>query len=259
MAFKYVRGTEITRDFQNGISETEVLPGNFKGHHHYKVYLKAGVTYQPKETYQDKIVVYIFGKGRGYVTTMENSYNITELAFFFADLDHGTYAVHAVEDMEFMKLVVDMNEYDMKTYGEFHYRLPMFRSLSQCPEYIQDCKGPTTRSWSVLGARNIGRIMIGVCRATGQEGADEGTIEKGHPSVHQWNYCIGDCDFTMNIQGEIVEHCTGGDWSFIPAGLDHSMIPAAGKEVYYVWFEQFTKKSDPSITVMPTEEELNDY
>ena len=87
MAFKYIENKDIQRNFVNGISEVEVLPGNFKGHHHYKLNLQAGATYQPAEKYSDKTVIYIFGMGKGYVCTPKNSYNINELAFFVADLD----------------------------------------------------------------------------------------------------------------------------------------------------------------------------
>ena len=261
MAFTYVRDEDIKREYQNGVCEVEVLPGNFKGHHHYKVYLKAGTTYVPTQTYTDKTVLYIFGAGKGYVATEENRYNINnELCFYVADLDNGKYAIHAVTDMEFMHLVVDMNEYDLKIYSEFHYKLPYFRALSQCPQYIQDCKGPTTESWSVLPGKIVGRVSLGVCRAVGREGVDEGTIEKGHTGVHQWNYCLGDSDFRLKVQGSDEIICHSGDWSFIPAGLDHSMIPSApGKELFYVWFEQYTRKTDPTQFIEPTEEELNDY
>lgn len=44
MAFKYIENKDIQRNFVNGISEVEVLPGNFKGHHHYKLNLQAGAT-----------------------------------------------------------------------------------------------------------------------------------------------------------------------------------------------------------------------
>lgn len=97
MAFTYVRDEDIKREYQNGVCEVEVLPGNFKGHHHYKVYLKAGTTYVPTQTYTDKTVLYIFGAGKGYVATEENSYNINnELCFYVADLDNGKYAIHAL-------------------------------------------------------------------------------------------------------------------------------------------------------------------
>lgn len=65
MAFKYIENKDIQRNFVNGISEVEVLPGNFKGHHHYKLNLQAGATYQPAEKYSDKTVIYIFGIHNG--------------------------------------------------------------------------------------------------------------------------------------------------------------------------------------------------
>lgn len=261
MAFQYVRDEDIKREYKDGVCEVELLPGNFKGHRHYKVYLKAGTTYVPAETYTDKTVIYIFGAGKGYVATEENSYNINhELCFFVPDLDNGKYAIHAVTDMEFMHLIVDMNEYDLKIYHETHYTLPYFRTMEQCPQYWQNCKGPTTKNWLILPGKNVGRVSLGVCRAIGQEGVDEGTIEKGHTGVHQWNYCLGNSDFKMKVQDNDEIVCHGGDWSFIPAGLDHSMIPSApGKELFYVWFEQYTRKTDPTQFIEPTEEELNDY
>lgn len=78
---------------------------------------------------------------------------------------------------------------------------------------------------------------MGVVRAVG-----EGTDEKGHPAVHQWNYCLGDSDFDITVEGETT-HTKAGDFSFIPAGPDHSLIAQPGKEVFYVWYEQFTRGS----------------
>ena len=93
---------------------------------------------------------------------------------------------------------------------------------------------------------------MGTTRADG-----EGTVEKGHPAVHQWNYCVGNSDFTMSVgykdqnNMENVNH-KAGDWSFIPAGADHDLVSEPGKEVYYVWFEHFTdekKFAKPEINI----------
>ena len=73
------------------------------------------------------------------------------------------------------------------------------------------------------------------------------TSEKGHPAVHQWNYCVGNSDFSMSVgykaenSMETVNH-KAGDWSFIPAGADHDLVSEPGKEVYYVWFEHYTNE-----------------
>ena len=35
----------------------------------------------------------------------------------------------------------------------------------------------------------------------------------------------------------------------MPAGLDHSLVAKPGKEVFYVWFEHFTREKDFSLTL----------
>lgn len=46
----------------------------------------------------------------------------------------------------------------------------------------------------VLCPKWFGRVILGTTRANG-----EGTVEKGHPAVHQWNYCVGNSDFKMSV------------------------------------------------------------
>lgn len=235
MSISMVRREEIILNFKDGFAQTELLPGTFEGITNYRCELKAGCTVQPK-LYSDKVVVYCFTKGGGYITDGLKAYNITELSFYTPDFDKNELSIHAVSDMEFLCLVSDMTEGDWRTYEQGHHVLPIFAPISQCREYTQDCKGPNTQSWSVLSTRNIGRIMVGVVRAVG-----EGTTEKGHPSVDQWNYCLDGADFNLTVDGETVSH-KDGDWSFVPAGLDHSLVAEPGKLVYYIWFEHFVKE-----------------
>lgn len=58
--------------------------------------------------------MYCFTAGKGYVTTDKFARNITELAFFVPDFDNGDFTIHAVEDLEFLCLVLDMTEGDHK-------------------------------------------------------------------------------------------------------------------------------------------------
>lgn len=53
-------------------------------------------------------------------------------------------------------------------------------------------------------------------------------MEKGHPAVDQWNYGLDNADFTLTVENESVAH-HAGDWSFVPAGLDHSLTGGAGQ------------------------------
>lgn len=86
--------------------------------------------------------------------------------------------------------------------------------------------------------------MCGVVRATG-----EGTTEKGHPRVEQWNYCLGDADFELKVDNEPAVPHKGGDWSYVPAGWDHALVAQPGKEVFYVWYEHYTREKDFCVTL----------
>ena len=237
MAVFIAHSSEIEKNFDaNGFAKMELLPGTYSGGiTNYKCFLKAGKTYSP-ELYAGKTVLLIFGKGKGYLCDAESSYNICELSFYVPDFDKQTYTIHAVEDMEFIFSIVEMNEWDMEGFNACHNYLPAFKRMSQCDRYLQDCKGPHTMSWHVFTSKQIGRIMVGIVRAVG-----EGTVEKGHPSVEQWNYCIGNADFTLTVGDESV-NTKSGDWSYVPAGLDHSLTAEPGKEVFYVWYEHFTQE-----------------
>ena len=113
-----------------------------------------------------------------------------------------------------------------------HLRLPWFTRMSECKEYVQDCKGPNTRSWSVLDPKYLGGVLMGIVRAEG-----EGTTEKGHPSVAQWNYALPGADFHLTVNDETVEQADG-DFSYVTPGDDHSLVSDAGKLTYYIWYER---------------------
>lgn len=231
------RSSDITYD-QHGFAMRELLPGTYDGGiRNFRCSLKAGSCYSP-QLYGDKTVVLFFGMGRGYVTDEKDAHNIEELSFYVPEFDKTPYTVYAIDDMEFVLSVVDMNQWDWEVYNASHARLPFFRPISKCSIYDQSCKGPGTSSWNVLQGRQLGRIMIGVVRADG-----DGTREKGHGAVHQWNYCVGNSDFNLTVGDETV-HTVAGDWSFVPAGEDHALVAEEGKEAYYVWFEHYAKEKD---------------
>lgn len=234
------RNEEMAKEFNdNGYACTELLPGTYEGGiRNYKCFLKAGCEVAP-ETYADKTVLFFFGQGKGYVTDAEAAYNITELSFYAPNFDKCAYKIHAVEDMEYVMSIIDLNEWDKQVIAASHTYLPFFRKHSDCLRYVQDCKGPNTEARTVLSYKQLGRILVGTTRAIG-----EGTKEKGHPKVHQWNYCLGNSDFKMSVDHcEPVSH-KAGEWSFIPAGPDHDLVADPGKEVFYVWYEHFAREKD---------------
>ena len=240
MAIYIAQKEDLVSEYDDsGFAKKEALPGTYEGGiRNYKCFLKAGCQVEP-EMYEDKLVLFFFGKGTGYITDQKGA------CFYVPEFNRTPYAVHATGDMEFMMCVVDMNQWDWKVYNASHVRLPFFRTVSKCIKYDQDCKGPHTTSWFVLTGQQLGRIMVGAVRAVG-----EGTAEKGHPAVEQWNYCVGDSDFELTVDGETRPH-RSGEWSYVPAGLDHSLMAEPGKEVYYVWFEHFTKEKDFIVKPLP--------
>lgn len=236
MMDNFVCRAEKARREYNGFSyaQEELLPGadavNAK---FYRCSLRAGCSVTP-ELDREKITILIFNGKTGYITTPYDLYNITEPSFFIPDFERVPYTVHAVEDSEFIMAVFSMNQWDREFYEKWNLHLPFFSKYSDGVQYDQDCKGPNTRSYSILQPFQLGHVSIGVVKAIG-----EGTDEKGHGLLHQWNYCLGNSDFDLTVEEE-TEPQKPGDWSFIYAGKDHKLLAKPGKEVFYVWVEYFT-------------------
>ena len=244
MQYQYVCKADVQKKYDaNGVSVMELpLDADFpeiqrNNIHFYRYNLKAGATVHPP-LYNDSIVLLIFNGKRAFVTCGCESYHVTEPAFFIPDFDKTAYTVGAAEDVEFIMGVFGMNAYDKSHYLKWHKTLPFFKLYSDGVEYDQvDCKKPGTRSWSILQGEQLGHVTIGVVRAVGS-----GTDEKGHPFVHQWNYILGNADFTLDVEGDTDEQ-RPGDFSFIYAGRDHKLLAKPDKEVFYVWVEFYTTES----------------
>ena len=68
-------------------------------------------------------------------------------------------------------------------------------------------------------------------------------MEKGHPAVAQWNVLFGETDLLLTVDGESVSQ-QGGDFSYVKAGLDHSLHCMPGKTIHYIWFEHYVQEKD---------------
>ena len=250
-----IKSGDIPQDYDDhGFAMSELLPGTYDGGiRNYKCFLKAGCQVSPELRGEDTVLL-MFGKGKGYITSEHEMHRITELSFYAPNFDKEPYTIHAVEDMEFVLSVVEMNQWDKELYEACHVRLPFFMKLRDAVIYDQDCKGPNTTSWHILSPKQLGRIMVGVVRAVG-----EGTTEAGHPKVHQWNYCVGDSDFHLKVGDQPAVDHKAGDWSFIPAGPDHALVADPGKEVFYVWYEHYTREKDFCITLAKGQEYDGEY
>ena len=155
MSIAIARANEIQYRVENGYGETEVLPGVYPLVRGFKCVLKAGHDVKP-EVYADKTAIYCFTRGTGYITDGLKAYNIDELSFYIPDFSRE-FCIHAVSDMEIMKIVVDLLESDKAAYEDTHMVLPAFKRFSETEPYDQSCKGPNTRSWSVIHSGKSGR------------------------------------------------------------------------------------------------------
>ena len=223
---KYIKNEDIVLNFKSGFAQTELLPGVYPGVRHYRCVLKAGHKITP-ETYGKSLQILCLTNGEGYITTPEKAFSINELSFFIADLDEKFTIVAAA---------------DLEVYNTTHLVLPYFRSISTACEYWQSCKTPRTRSWSIIAGKQLTRIMMGVVKS-----GEGGTIEKGHPAVAQWNVILDDSDLMLTVDGESIDQ-KSGDFSFVPAGLDHSLVGKPGKNLNYIWFEHYVQEIDYIVT-----------
>lgn len=236
MSIASIRKEDIVLNFRNGFAETELLAGIHPGVRHYRCVLKAGHTITP-ETYSRSHQVLCLTNGEGYITTPQRAYDIKELSFFIANLDEE-FSIHAATDITYTKFVVDLTDHDMLEYADCHVTLPFFRAVSDGIEYYQACKTPGTRSWAILVGGQLNRLLFGVVKSV-----DGGTIEKGHPPVAQWNVILDHSDLILTVGDESIEQ-KSGDFSYVPAGPDHSLVAKPGKETNYIWFELYVQEID---------------
>ncbi len=223
--------------FSDGFSCKEVLVGTHPLVKPFRCTLKAGCHTTP-ELRSDIMQFYCFIDGKGYITGKDKAFNINELSFYIPDFANQSYSIYASSetDLEFVRFDIDMLPSDWIAFEDTHYLTPWFKTISACEPYTQTCKGPNTKSYMVLNGRIMARILCGVCVSIG-----EGTKEKGHPSVDQWNITLPGADFTLYVEDEEVHHGPL-EISYVKAGLDHGLIADEGKKVAYIWFEHFVEE-----------------
>lgn len=240
--YLYYDASHIRNYDANGVDVIELLPGTHDEVKAFKYFLKAGSIITP-ELYADKSVFYIFGKGIGIVKDEEAIRSIDEVCFYAPNYEKNAYSIQAFTDMELVQVIANMDSDDQQKRAIAELHLPFFKAESKCDRYDQDCKTPRAISRTVLWGEfdRLGRLTCGICEARD----NAGTIEKGHPEVHQWNYAVGNSNYTMTVgsgEDKDVVDRKAGDWDFIPAGPDHSLYAGSGQEVHYVWVEFNTTK-----------------
>lgn len=243
MAIACVKKEDIKLNFESGFAQTEMLAGTYDcGVHAFRCVLKANSVVYP-EMLKDTLQILCITAGKGAILTPDKAFAVNEVSVYIAD-PNSTFSIHAATGMTYTMFVVEQKKPDIERYNAFHVVLPFFRPVSQGVEYVQDCKTKYSRSWSILPTKRLCRCLMGCCAADGSiENTVEGTIEKGHPAVAQWNVTYGDTDMTLDVEGECVDLKTD-DFTYVPAGLDHSLTTKPGKKLYYFWFEHYVQEEN---------------
>ena len=247
----HVERENIQLVFQNGFAKTELLPGTYAGGVRvYRCVLKADHCVHP-EIEADTLQVLCLTEGRGAITTPSKCFAVNDVSVFVPDVE-ASYAIHAATDMTYTMFVVEQKEGDKKRYEDFHMAVPFYKTIDQCTEYVQkSCKTENSKSFSVIPTKRFCRILMGGCLMWGDK---QGTFETGHPAVAQWNVPFGESTkFVVNAEGDLFEQ-KNGDFSYLPAGIDHDLYTEGDNTAGYFWFEHYVQEKDYLISYPRTRE-----
>ena len=235
---KVARYSGVKYEFVDGYASVPVLEGEFDQAHFAHCALQPGCSITP-EVYSvtEHNQLFIFTKGKGYVTTPRQAWNIREPGVFVPEFDAERFTITCSADskqpLEFLHIITELSDYDKTCLVESRMVLPRFRGISEGWTYDEDFKdNDTTTSIMLLEHRNLGRLSMGCVRGTGP-------IEIGqhiHNELAQWYFPLPGSEFIYTAGGEEVK-MTGGDLSFTPTGFWHGSKVEAGRQCDYIWFE----------------------
>ena len=79
--------------------------------------------------------LFFFTKGKGYITTPRQAWNINEPGVFVPEFDTERFTItcsaDSKEPLEFLHIVTELNDYDKTCLVESRMVLPRFRTISQ--------------------------------------------------------------------------------------------------------------------------------
>jgi len=235
---KISRYADATPNFDNScVSRIPVLVGTYSQTTFTRTAIKQNGSFEP-ELYEfgDKVQIFLFFSGRGYITTPRDAFNIDETCVFVPDFDKEKIIIHAAKDnkvpLEFLHITALMSEYDKKDIYASHMTLPRFRGFSKCWTYDECFKEEGTKSLMLLEHRNLGRLSMGAVLGCGPSTVGQHI----HNELEQWYFALPGASFTYTAEGEKY-HLTEGDLSYTPHSSHHGSSAAAGERFDYIWFE----------------------
>jgi mannose-6-phosphate isomerase-like protein (cupin superfamily) len=221
------------QDKGGGLARGLMLPGLMEGVETFKCHQAAGSKVTP-EVYPDRIQVFFFTKGTGYIGTRDRAHSITEIAVFVPMLDQEEFFIQAGTHMEYLNFIVAMNDFDRTEFTKCRMVLPHFSLLKDCFHYTEAFVGPTVLQHTIIEHDNLARISMGLNLSDGAGPANIG--EHVHENLQQWYFGLDGCRIAFTAGGETVV-MEDGDCTCIPRKTPHSSRTEAGGRINYVWFE----------------------
>lgn len=231
------RYSDVKYDFKDGYARVPVLEGAFDQAHFAHCALQSGHSITP-DVYSvtEHNQLFIFTKGKGYVTTPRQAWNVTEPGVFVPKFDSERFTITCSADskqpLEFLHIVTELNDYDKTCLREAHMSLPRFRGVSEAWHYKEDFTGADIQQMMLLEHRNLGRLSMGANFGTGPNYIGQHI----HNELEQWYIMLPGASFTYTAENEKV-HVQGGDITYTPHGSHHGSECAEGEKFAYVWFE----------------------
>ncbi len=184
------RYSDVKYDFKDGFARVPVLENAFDQACFAHCALQPGHSITP-DVYSvtEHNQLFFFTKGKGYITTPRQAWNINEPGVFVPEFDTERFTItcsaDSKEPLEFLHIVTELNDYDKTCLVESRMVLPRFRTISQGWTYDEDFKdNSVTTSMMLLEHRNLGRLSMGCVKGNGP-------IEIGqhiHNELAQWYF-----------------------------------------------------------------------
>ena len=231
------RYSDVKYDFKDGYACVPVLEGAFDQARFAHCALQSGHSITP-DVYSvtEHNQLFIFTKGKGYVTTPRQAWNVTEPGVFVPEFDSERFTITCSADskqpLEFLHIVTELNDYDKTCLREAHMSLPRFRGVSEAWHYKENFTGADIQQMMLLEHRNLGRLSMGANFGTGPNYIGQHI----HNELEQWYIMLPGASFTYTAENEKI-HVQGGDITYTPHGSHHGSECAEGEKFAYVWFE----------------------
>lgn len=232
---KVQKGVDTKLEFFDGFARTTMLPSAYPDTEVNKCVLRAGRKWEAElYDFEDKVQMFFFVSGRGYICLPNEAFNITEPAVFVPFFDKDKFVVKAAEntDLEFLQFVCKQTDFDKKMMKTIRTTLPRFKLMSECETYDESFKGPGTKSPILIMHRLFGKFSMGATIGNGPNYVGEHV----HSDLVQWYYLFPGSKIKYTAGGETVE-LVSGDLSYIAEGIPHESITGQGEKFDYVWFE----------------------